>query len=253
MQARIIGHTLPVLHASLEAGERLLSETGELSWKSPNVTLRAGVAGGGAQGFLGAMKRSLGGGGLFMTEYVAEGGAGFVAIAARVPGAIEEHTVRPGAAYLLHRHGFLCGEGGIELSVALQRSLGAGIFGGDGFRLQRVAGAGRFWCELGGEVVCHALAAGEAIDVHPGHVGMFEESVDFAITMLPGLRNKLFGGDGFFLARLTGPGRVWLQTLTLPGLAHALAPYLAGGTGVAAGEGSAAGVLAGQFIRKVFE
>ena len=226
MQSRITGSVLPVLNVSLDPGERLISETGELSWKSPNVSLRTTMGGAGGQGFLGAVKRSMGGGGLFMTEYVAEGAPGFIAIAAKMPGVIEEHAVQPGRAYLLHRHGFICGSDGIELSVALQRSLGAGIFGGDGFRLQRVAGHGRFWCELGGEVVSQQLAPGEAIDVHPGHVGMFEDSVDFTITMLPGLRNKLFGGDGFFLARLTGPGRIWLQTLTLPNLAHALSPYM---------------------------
>ena len=252
MQTSIIGTILPVLNVGLDAGEVLLSETGELSWKSPNVSLRTGIAAGTSGGFLGAVKRSLGGGGLFMTEYVAEGGPGFVAIAAKVPGHIEEHAVQPGRSYLVHRHGFLCGTQGIALSVALQRSLGAGIFGGNGFLLQQVSGQGRFWVELGGEIVSHTLGAGEQIDVHPGHVGMFEDSVNFEITMLPGLRNKLFGGDGFFLARLTGPGRIWLQTLTLPNLAHALSPYLGGGPVAGAETGAAAG-LAGQFIRKVFE
>ena len=252
MQSSIIGTILPVLNVSLDPGEVLLSETGELSWKSPNVSLRTGMAGGGAGGFLGAVKRSLGGGGLFMTEYMAEAGPGFVALAARIPGHIEEHAVQPGRSYLVHRHGFLCGSGGITLSVALQRTLGAGIFGGDGFLLQQVAGQGRFWVELGGEIVSHTLAPGEQIDVHPGHVGMFEDSVRFEITMLPGIRNKLFGGDGFFLARLTGPGRIWLQTLTLPNLAHALAPYLGSGAVAGAETGAAAG-LAGQLMRKVFE
>ena len=102
-------------------------------------------------------------------------------------------------------------------------------------------------------MVEHSLAPGEAIDVHPGHVGMFEDSVGFDITMLPGIRNKLFGGDGFFLARLTGPGRIWLQTLTVPNLAHALAPYLGGEAAGASAEGSALGVAASSLIRRAFE
>ena len=142
---------------------------------------------------------------------------------------------------------------GVALGLGFQRSLGAGIFGGDGFRLQQVTGGGTFWSTLGGGVVERHLAPGEAIDVHPGHVGMFEDSVGFDITMLPGIRNKLFGGDGFFLARLTGPGRIWLQTLTVPNLAHALAPYLGGETVGAAAEGSVLGAAASSLIRRAFE
>ncbi len=253
MQTRIEGQTLPVLYVSLDPYETLISETGELSWKSPNVALRTTTAGAGATGFLGAVKRSLGGGGLFMTEYRAEGGPGHLAFAARIPGSIVEHRIDPGRSYLLHRHGFLCATEGVTLGLGFQRSLGAGIFGGDGFRLQQVSGSGTFWSTLGGGVVEHSLAPGEAIDVHPGHVGMFEDSVGFDITMLPGIRNKLFGGDGFFLARLTGPGRIWLQTLTVPNLAHALAPYLGGEAAGASAEGSALGVAASSLIRRAFE
>lgn len=253
MQTRIEGQTLPVLYVSLDPFETLISETGELSWKSPNVALRTTTSGAGATGFLGAVKRSLGGGGLFMTEYQAEGGPGYVAFAAKIPGSIVEHRIEPGRSCLLHRHGFLCATEGVTLGLGFQRSLGAGIFGGDGFRLQQVSGSGTFWSTLGGEVVSHQLAPGEAIDVHPGHVGMFEDSVSFEITMLPGIRNKLFGGDGFFLARLTGPGRIWLQTLTMPNLAHALAPYLGGETVGAVAEGGALGGVASSFIRRAFE
>ncbi len=253
MQTRIEGQTLPVLYVALDPFETLISETGELSWKSPNVTLRTTTAGAGATGFLGAVKRSLGGGGLFMTEYRAEGGPGHLAFAARIPGSIVEHRIDPGRSYLLHRHGFLCATEGVTLGLGFQRSLGAGIFGGDGFRLQQVSGNGTFWSTLGGGVVEHLLAPGEAIDVHPGHVGMFEDSVGFDITVLPGIRNKLFGGDGFFLARMTGPGRIWLQTLTVPNLAHALAPYLGGETAGASAEGSALGVAASSLIRRAFE
>jgi uncharacterized protein (AIM24 family) len=112
------------------------------------------------------------------------------------------------------------------LTVGFQQGLGAGVFGGDGFILQRLSGSAQAWVELGGEVVSYDLAAGESLRVHPGHVGMFESGVNFEITRIKGIKNMLFGGDGIFLAQLTGPGKVWLQTLTISNLAHALAPYL---------------------------
>src|SRR5205807_10483488 len=103
-----------------------------------------------------------------------------------------------------------------------QQKMGAGIFGGTGFRMQRVTGQGLAFVELHGEVVQYDLQPGNTLRVHPGHVAMFEESVDFNVTTMPGIRNALFGGDGLFLATLTGPGRIWLQSLSLPRLAHAL-------------------------------
>ena len=114
----------------------------------------------------------------------------------------------------------------MEITVGFQQSLGAGIFGGDGFVLQKVTGAGEAWIELDGEVISYDLGPGETLRVHPGHVGMFDATVNFGITRIPGIKNLLFGGDGIFLAALTGPGRVWLQSLPLANLAHALSPYL---------------------------
>jgi uncharacterized protein (AIM24 family) len=139
-----------------------------------------------------------------------------------------EVKVLPGQSYMIHKHGFVCGSYGVQLSTGFQQSLGSGLFGGNGFLLQRLTGNCTAWVELGGEVIERELAPGEVLRVHPGHVGMFEERVSFGITTVPGISNIFFGGDGLFLAELTGPGRIWLQTLTLPNLAHALAPYLGG-------------------------
>jgi uncharacterized protein (AIM24 family) len=148
---------------------------------------------------------------------------------------------------MIHRHGFLCSTPGVDLSVGFQQSLGAGIFGGDGFLLQKMGGACQAWIELDGEVVSYDLLQGEAMRVHPGHVGMFEGSVQFQITRIQGIRNMLFGGDGIFLASLTGPGRIWLQSLPLSNLAHALRPYL-GSSGESA-EAAGAGAIIGSVIR----
>jgi uncharacterized protein (AIM24 family) len=212
---------------SLAPGEHIYAESGELSWLSSTIHMRTGMTVTGASGgFFDALKRVFGGGTLFMTEYEAQGAPGFVAFASKVPGSILPCEVGPGRSYMVHRHGFLCGTPGATLSVGFQRSLGAGIFGGEGFVLQKIDGHGLAFIELSGEVVTYDIPPGEILRVHPGHVGMFQEGVGFDITTVPGITNKLFGGDGLFLAALRGPGRVWLQSLPLPNLAHALVPYL---------------------------
>jgi uncharacterized protein (TIGR00266 family) len=226
MNHRIIGTTLPVLELQLSPGESVVAVSGELSWMSASITLQTSVQLGRAGGIFGVFRRVAGGGSLFLTRYSAHGTPGLLAFATRVPGHILPVAVTPGKSYLVHRHGFLCGTPGVQLSVAFQQSLGAGIFGGEGFLLQQVAGAGEAWIELDGEVVSYDLEAGETLRVHPGHVGMIDATVSFNITRIPGIRNLLFGGDGIFLAALTGPGRVWLQSLPLANLAHALTPYL---------------------------
>jgi uncharacterized protein (TIGR00266 family) len=226
MQSRITGTTMPVLEIGLEPGDTIVATPGELSWMTANVQMRTSMAAAGSRGLWGAITRAVSGGGLFMTEFSATGGNGAVAFAAKIPGQILPLQVQPGRGYLVHRHGFLCATAGVVLTMGLQRSLGAGVFGGEGFVLQRLSGACSAWVELGGEVVSHELGAGETLLVHPGHVGMFEESVSFDITTIRGITNALFGGDGIFLVQLTGPGRIWLQSLTVPNLAHALSPYL---------------------------
>jgi len=226
MDHKIVGTTMPVLEITLSPGESLIAEAGELGWIGSSIELSTTTAGAGSQGIFGALRRAVGGGGFFMTEYRAASAPGLVAFATKFPGQIMPVEIQRGRGYMVHRHGFLCAAPSIELSVGFQRSLGAGIFGGQGFILQRIAGEGQAWIELDGEVVVYDLAAGETLRVHPGHVGMFEDSVNFDITMLRGVRNVLFGGDGLFLAALTGPGRVWLQSLPLSNLAHALSSYL---------------------------
>jgi uncharacterized protein (TIGR00266 family) len=226
MQNRVTGTTMPVLEFLLEHNDAIISEAGELSWMSPNVQMTTHTQFAGGGGFFGAIKRLAGGGSLFMTEYRAMGGPAELAFATRVPGHIVPVEVAPGYEYLIHRHGFLCATDGIALSVGFQQSLGAGIFGGDGFLLQRVGGQGTAWLELSGELVMRDLRPGESLLVHPGHVGAFQASVSFQITMVRGIKNLIFGGDGLFLAQLTGPGRIWLQTLPISRLAHQLMEYM---------------------------
>jgi len=248
VKSKITGENLPVLEIGLEPGDTVIAEPGEFSWMTQNVTLNTTPLTAGAKGLFGVLGRAFSGGGLFMTEYRAQGGPGLIAFAAKIPGHIVELQVQPGRGYLIHRHGFLAATAGLELSMGFQRSLGAGIFGGDGFVLQRLGGNCTAWVELGGATVTYDLQPGETLQVHPGHVGMFEESVNFDVTFLSGISNIFFGGDGLFVARLMGPGRVWLQSLTLPNLAHALAPYF-GSQQVQSG---VAGGIAGSVIRDFF-
>ena len=253
MKSKITGESLPVLEIGLEGADTVVAEPGEFSWMTQNVVMNTTPMTAGAKGLFGVIGRALSGGGLFMTEYSAQGGAGLIAFAAKVPGHIVEIDVQPGAGYLIHRHGFLCATRGIELSIGFQRGLGAGIFGGNGFVLQRMSGSATAWVELGGSIVTYDLAPGETLQVHPGHIGMFAESVNFDIQLIRGISNMFFGGDGIFVARLTGPGKVWLQTLTLPNLAHAIAPYMGGANEApAAVQGGVGGAIAGSLMKDFF-
>ncbi len=223
---RIIGSTMPVLEVRLASGQSVISQGGEMSWMTPSISMAtsAGAGGGGALG--GVFKRVVGGSTIFMTEFSASTGEGTVAFAAKMPGHIKPISVDSQHEWMVSRHGFLAATPNVTLNPSFQQSLGAGIFSGNGFVMQRIAGSGTAWIELTGEMVAYDLAAGESLLVHPGHVGLFEASVTLAITRVKGIKNIFFGADSLFLAQLTGPGKVYLQTLTLPALAHALTPYL---------------------------
>lgn len=251
MQSRILGTVMPVLEVQLDPNESIFAESGELSWMTSSIQMTTHTQMGGGGGLFGAFKRVIGGGSLFMTEYRALRTTGEVAFASKVPGHIVPVTVGPGNEYLVHRHGFVCATPEVAISVGFQQSLGAGIFGGSGFMLQKVAGTGTAWLELSGELIRKDLAPGENLRVHPGHVGAFQASVNFQITTVSGIKNALFGGDGIFLASLTGPGTVWLQTLPIARLAHQVAEYLPGkegGVGRAAGGGALLGGIVGSLL-----
>jgi uncharacterized protein (AIM24 family) len=252
MKTKITGQTLPVLEIGLERGDMIIAEPGEFSWMTQTVQMNTTAMTAGANGLFGVLGRAFAGGGLFMTEFTAPAGPGLVAFAAKIPGSIVEVPVSPGQSYLIHKHGFLCATYGVELGLGFQRSLGAGIFGGDGFKMQRLSGSCTAWVELGGEVITYDLNPGETISVHPGHVGMFSESINFDVTLLPGIKNMFFGGDGIFVARLTGPGKVWLQSLTLPNLAHAIGPYLGGEAQSSSVESGVVGGIASSVLRGIF-
>lgn len=250
MKHEIRGGTTPVVEIGLAPGEQVIAEAGELAWMRGPVQLKTG-SGVGQQkgGFLGAAKRAISGGTFFMTSYSVDSGEGSVTFAAKAPGEIRTIEVGGGREYVVHRHGFICCEPGVELNVHLQQKLGAGVFGGAGFVLQRLSGQGLAFVEMHGDVSELALAAGDYVRVHPGHVALFESQVSLELTTVPGIKNKLFGGDGLFLAKLSGPGKVWLQSITLAGLAHALQPYIVGETAAEGGAAVGVGGLIGSLTR----
>jgi uncharacterized protein (TIGR00266 family) len=248
MQSRITGTTMPVLEFMLEPNESIISEAGELSWMSASIQMTTHTQFGGGGGLFGVLKRVAGGGSIFMSEYRAMGAAGELAFATKLPGHIVPVEVAPGHEYMIHRHGFLCATPQIQIGVGFQQSLGAGIFGGDGFLLQKATGQGICWLELSGELVVRDLQPGETLRVHPGHVGAFQSSVSFQITTVPGIKNMIFGGDGIFLAALTGPGRIWLQTLPIAKLAHALAKYMPHEASRQTVEGGVVGGIVGSIL-----
>jgi uncharacterized protein (TIGR00266 family) len=227
MEHKIVGTTMPVLEVNLQPGESVVAEGGELSWMTSSIELHTAAGGkAGAKGVFGAVKRAVAGGTLFMTEYTATATPGMVAFATKVPGQIKPIELDGSQQYMVHRGGYLCGVPGVVLEIGFQQKLSAGFFGGEGFILQRVSGTGAAWIELDGEVIEYDLPPGEVLKVHPGHVGLFDASVSFEIERVKGIKNMLFGADALFLAKLTGPGRVYLQTLPLANLAAAIAQYL---------------------------
>ena len=254
MKADIKGTTMPVLEITLESGESVISTHGELSWMTPNMRMSQSTAsGGGGRGLMSSLKRVVGGGGLFVTQYEATGGTGSVAFAAKVPGRIFPVEIGATGGYLVHRHGWVCGTPGVTPSIGLQQSFRAGLYGRDGFILQKLEGQGTAYIELSGEIINYSLASGQTLLVHPGHVGMFQDTVSFQITQIQGLSNVFFGGDGYHLVALTGPGEIWLQSTPLPILAHSLEPYLGGGappTNAVTG-GIAGGIVGDLFGRGV--
>ena len=252
MRAEVKGTTMPVLEVVLDPGESVVSTHGDLSWMTANVQLSQSTQTGSGGGLMAGLKRMAGGGGLFLTRYEATGGQGMVTFASKLPGRIFPIDITVGHGYVVHRHGWLCGTAGITPTVALQQTFRGGVFGGEGFVLQKLEGEGQAWIELSGEIATYDLAGGQSLLVHPGHVGMFTDTVTFSVIRLPGIANRFFGGDGHHLVSLTGPGSIWLQSMPISVLAQALSEYLDrdGGRDAATG-GVVGGVLGNVLGRQV--
>jgi uncharacterized protein (AIM24 family) len=173
-----------------------------------------------------------------------------VAFAAKVPGRIFPLEVGgANGGYLVHKHGWVCGTPEISATVGFQQGIGGMLFGGEGFILQKLEGQGTAWVELSGEITTYDLAAGQGLLVHPGHVGVFQDTVQFQVTRVQGIANRYMGADGHWLVVLTGPGKVWLQSMPLPILAASLQEYMKGDGAKDAMAGGAVGGVLGSILR----
>ncbi len=240
MRYAISGTVMQIVGIDLAPGETVYSQTATMAWMSAGVRMHTNTGG----GLFAGIKRSLTGGSFFVTDFTSEGGQGHVAFAPRFPGTIMARTLRPGESLICRKETFLCAEKTVTLELAWQQRIGSGFFGGAGFILQRVTGPGTVFLDLSGEVISKRLAPGEPIFVHAGHVGVHEPSVSFDIKLVPGFRNIIFGGEGIFLACLTGPGEVWLQSMPIMNLAEEIARYMPGGADRSGGGGGAIGGIA---------
>ena len=218
MRYEISGTTMQTVSISLDRGEKIYSQTHAMAWMSDGIRMETHTGG----GLFAGLKRALSGGSLFITEFTAEASA-HIAFAPRFPGQIIAVKLLPQQSLVCRKETFLCAEMSVQLEIAFQQRLGAGLFAGEGFILQRVTGPGTVFLDLSGEVVEKSLLPGERLLVHAGHIGMQEPSVQTDIQMLRGFRNVLFGGEGLFVATLTGPGKIWLQSMPILNLAEEIA------------------------------
>ena len=222
MHYDIHGTVMQAADVHLKAGESVYTESGGMAWMKGEVEMQTSARG----GLMAGLGRTLAGESLFMTTYTCKSGEATITFTPEAPGKILDFTLKDGESLICQKDSFMAAEDSVKLQAHFRKKLGAGLFGGEGFILQKVSGPGLVLVEVPGEVREYALAAGEKIKVDPGHIALFEPSVDYDIAMVKGVRNILFSGEGLFLATLTGPGKVWLQTLPLSNLARKLGRYL---------------------------
>lgn len=218
----IEGGHLPVVICYPEAGEGLCTESGAMSWMSPNMKMDTNTGGGIRKVF----GRMFSGESIFMNEYTAEGGAGMIAFASSFPGSIIPYRVTPGNGIIVQKRGFLAMEKGLELSVYFQKRLGRALFGGEGFIMQKISGEGLVFIEIDGHCKEYELKAGESIIVDTGYLAAMTEGCTMDIQTVKGAKNIFFGGEGLFHTRVTGPGKVYIQSMPVIHMAERLSPYL---------------------------
>ena len=222
MEYTIEGGTLPVVICQLSSGEAMITERGSMSWMSPNMQMETTTGGGLGK----ALGRMFAGEALFQNRYTAQGGPGMIAFASSFPGSIRPFSIAPGREIVLQKSGFLAAEDTVELSVFFQKKLGSGLFGGEGFIMQRLSGQGLAFAEFDGHVVEYDLAPGQSMVVDTGYLAAMDATCSMDIQVVPGVKNMLFGGEGIFNTIVTGPGKVYLQTMPISAVAGVIRPFI---------------------------
>lgn len=231
---------MQVVTCEVQPGEMLISESGTMVYMSGNATMNAKARGGLWKG----VKRKFAGESFFLVEYQVQGGPGYVAFGGNCPGTIKPMDLRGGKQYITQKDAFLASEATCDFDIAFQKKLGAGLFGGEGFILQRHWGEGTVFLHACGDFVEMTLGQGQVIKVDTGSVVGWEPTVQYAIERAGNVKTMFFGGEGIFVTTLTGPGHVLLQSMNLRNLATALMPYVGGSSGSGAG-GLVGGLLGG--------
>lgn len=222
MEYQIHGTTMQTLDIKLSKGESMYTESGGMAWMSGNIEMNTGARG----GLMKSLGRKLAGESLFMTTYVCQGSAALIVFTPEAPGKVLPFKLEAGQSLICQKDSFMCAESSVTLEMHFRKRLGAGFFGGEGFILQKITGPGTAFLEVAGEVREYTLAPKQVMKVDPGHIALYEPTVGYDITTVKGVANVLFSGEGLFLATLSGPGKIWLQSLPLSNLAGKLARYL---------------------------
>lgn len=221
MKYEIRGNTLPVVICHLDRGESMITENGGMSWMTPNMEMKTSSNGGVGKMF----GRMFAGEHMFQNIYTAKSDGGMIAFASCFPGSIKAFNVSDGNDIILQKKAFLASEAGVEMSVFFNKKLSSGLFGGEGFLMQRLSGDGVVFAEFDGHVVEYELERGEQLVLDTGHLAGMTASCKMEIKTVPGVKNMLFGGEGLFNTVVTGPGTVWLQTMPISNVANVLRPY----------------------------
>ena len=222
MQYRILGEPMPVVECLLENGELMKTEAGSMVWMSPNMLMDTKAEG----GIGGALGRMVSGDSLFLNTYVAQGGQGYIAFGSSFTGSIRAIQITPDRPLIAQKSAFLAAEANVEVGIQFQKKIGVGLFGGEGFIMQKFSGFGMVFIEIDGSVVERDLAPGEQIVLQTGNLVSMDVTCTLDIVQVPGLKNKLLGGEGFFNTVVTGPGHVVIQTINVSRMAAALRPFL---------------------------
>ncbi|MBQ5933655.1 MAG: TIGR00266 family protein [Lachnospiraceae bacterium] len=222
MQYSIEGEPLPVVICQLSDGETMITERGAMSWMSPNMRME--TVGGGLGKMFG---RAFSGESMFQNHYTAQGN-GLIAFASSFPGSIKAFEITPGNELICQKSAFLASTSGVELSIFFNKKLGSGLFGGEGFIMQRLSGNGLAFVEFDGYIKEYVLQPGQSMVLDTGYLAAMTPTCTMEIQSVPGLKNKFFGGEGFFNTVVTGPGRIWIQSMPISAMAGSLMSFLPG-------------------------
>ena len=223
MRYEIKGEPLPVVICYLNGGEKVMCEKGAMAWMTPNMKMETGTGGIGK-----AFSKMFSGESIFHNTYEAQGGDGMIAFPSSFPGSILAFDISQGEM-IVQKGGYLASEPSVEFSIAFQKKLGAGFFGGEGFIMQRLSGNGMAFVEVDGYVVEYELAAGQQMLIDTGYLAAMSGTCTMDIQTVKGIGNALFGGEGLFNTVVTGPGKIYLQTMPINNVAGAIAPFISTG------------------------